>query len=693
MAERGLLRVRDLLTFFPRAYEDYRRTYAPGELGAVAVGSSIVVMGKITRVNKFFRKILDVYVEENEATLRARWFRPNAGMAKSFERGSQVALAGTLRRNEVGGAELIHPSNVTALLAEAGCVGIRSRYPLIEKVPGRTVERIVAAAVTAAMPHAQDVLPEVTRTQLGLPGLKSALEFVHRPPITLSDSEWASLVAGTSPAQRRFAFEELFVLQVGLVQERARAKEHDALSCALDPRQFLAEVRGALPFTLTGAQDRAVETIFDAMAAGSPMQCLLQGDVGSGKTAVAFAACVLAARSGGQTLLMTPTAILAEQHASTLRAWGQRVGMRTGLLHASLGTAEQRRVLEAAAAGDLDLIVGTHALLEDRLRLPRLALAIVDEQHRFGVRQRARLRRVGSAENGWQIGAQDGIVPHLLVLSATPIPRSLALTLYGDLDLVTIDALPPGRKPILSQVCLGEGERGRAYAAVQDVVASGGQGMVVCPAIAEGGGDGRKPTSAVTLARALRTALHPARIGVMHGQLKAERQQQTIAAFRSGEIDVLVATTVVEVGMDVPRARIMVIEDADRFGLAQLHQLRGRVGRGIEQAHCYFLTSSADPEAIDRLRVVSSLHDGFRIAEEDLRRRRPGDLQGTRQSGTPELRFADLGTYVGLVELARKQAEAVLVVDPELTRPEHAELRRAVQERLEKARPIGEEAG
>jgi ATP-dependent DNA helicase RecG len=423
------------------------------------------------------------------------------------------------------------------------------------------------------------------------------------------------------------------------------------------------------------------------------MQCLLQGDVGSGKTAVVFAACVMAARAGGQTLLMVPTAMLAEQHNSTLRAWGERAGLRTGLLHAGLGVAAQRRALEAAAAGALDLIVGTHALLEDRMHLPRLALAIVDEQHRFGVRQRARLRRVGGDENGWQIGAQDGIVPHLLVLSATPIPRSLALTFYGDLDLVTIDALPPGRKPILSQVCLGEGEREQAYAAVKEVVAGGGQALVVCPAIAEGEGDGRKPTSAVALARALQTDLHPARVGVLHGQLKAERQQQTLAAFRARSLDVLVATTVVEVGMDVPRARIMVIEDADRFGLSQLHQLRGRVGRGTEQAQCYFLTSSADPDAIDRLRVVASLHDGFRIAEEDLRRRRPGDLQGTRQSGTPELRFADLGTYVGLVEMAREEAKSVLAVDPDLSHPEHDELRRAVQERLEKAHPIGEEAG
>ena len=596
MASRGLRSVRDLLYLFPRAYEDYRRIYALGELGGLPLGTSVVVRGTVTRVHKFFRRMLDVYLEEGGASLRARWFRPNAGMAKSFARGGLVAFAGKLHRTAEGEAELVHPSNVSAVLSESSGVGIRPRYPMIEKVPGRTVEKIVAAALSAAGRQVEDLLPAAMRARLGLPDVAQALAFVHRPPETISVSEWADLVAGSSPAQQRFAFEELFVLQVGLGQERARLKRRSAPSCAADPRQTLADVRAALPFALTQAQERAVDALFGAMAANTPMQCLLQGDVGSGKTAVAFATCVLAARAGGQTLLMAPTAVLAEQHSRTLSTWGGRAGLRTGLFHSGLGTAEQKRVLDAAAAGDLDLVVGTHALLEDRLRLPHLALAIVDEQHRFGVRQRARLRRVSGGENGWQIGTQNGMVPHLLVLSATPIPRSLALTLYGDLDLVALDALPPGRRPILSQVCAGEGDREQAYAAVKQVVGDGGQALVVCPAIAEGEGGSRKPTSVVALARTLGAKLHPARIGVLHGQLKAERQRGMIEAFREGSLDVLVATTVVEVGVDLPRARIMVIEDADRFGLAQLHQLRGRVGRGAEQAQCYFLTSSGIPK-------------------------------------------------------------------------------------------------
>ena len=696
MAARGLVRVRDLLFFFPRAYEDYRRIYPLGELGELATGTSVVVCGKVVRVHKFFRRMLDVHIEEDGAGLRARWFRPNAGMAKTFAKGAYVALAGQLRRTEKGEAELIHPSNVTSLVQESGRVGIRARYPPIEKVPGRTVEKIVAAALSATGHQMPELLSEDTRAQLGLPDVVQALAFVHRPPDTLSDGELATLLAGTSPAQRRFAFEELFVLQAGLAQERARVKKQSAPAWVVDGERIMAEVRAALPFALTDAQARAVGAIFESMAAPAPMQCLLQGDVGSGKTAVAFAASVRAARAGGQTLFMAPTAVLAEQQHRTLNAWGARIGLRTGLLHSGLDAAEQKRALESAASGDLDLIVGTHALLEDRLRLSRLALAIVDEQHRFGVRQRARLRRMGrmdGGENGWKTESQNGMVPHLLVLSATPIPRSLALTLYGDLDLVTLDAPPPGRKPILSHVCVGEGERMRAYAAVKQVVAEGGQGLVVCPAIAEGEGLSRPPTSAVALARTLRVELYPARVGVLHGQLTAARQRLAIDAIREGRLDVLVSTTVGEVGVDLPRARIMVIEDAERFGLAQLHQLRGRVGRGPEQAQCYFLTASDEPEAWGRLRIVASTQDGFRIAEEDLRRRGVGDLQGTRQSGTPELRFADLGTYVGLVELARKEAAAVLAEDPELARPEHAELRRAVKERFETARPVAEEAG
>jgi len=704
LAERGLHCIRDVLYFFPTEYDDYRRVFGVAELSGLPEGTAVAVRGRVVRVHRFFRRLLDVFIEDGGAMLRARWFRPHSGMAKAYEKGKQVALAGKLRRNDEGEGELIHPSNVTARLDEVGSVGIRAHYPRIEGVPGRTVEKIVVAAVSAVGIRAEDCLPSEVRARLELPDAAAAFTFLHQPPASLGDGEIAALVTGTSPAHRRFAFEELFILQAGLALERRRIAKRQAPATMVDRHRVLVELASALPFVLTGAQERAVGTIFASLEAGEPMQCLLQGDVGSGKTAVAFAASLHAARGGGQTLLMAPTSVLAEQHFQTLSAWSARVGLRCGLLHSALDSASRRRVLDAAEAGELDLIVGTHALLEDRLRLSCLALAIVDEQHRFGVRQRARLRRMQEAEqdteqNTWQIAAQNGMVPHLLVLSATPIPRSLALTLYGDLDLVTLDALPPGRKPVLSEVCVGPDLRKRSYEMVRDALGAGGQALVVCPAIVERDEDEESKDADVVrasvsaLSRELRATLAPARIGVLHGQLSPERQRAVLDAFRAHSLDVLVSTTVVEVGVDLPGANLMIVEDAEHFGLAQLHQLRGRVGRGSAQAHCFFLTSSVDTAVVDRLRMLAGTTDGFRIAEEDLRRRGSGDLQGVRQSGVPELRFADVSTYLDLVESARAEAQAVLANDPELNRAEHAALRRAVTERFETRRPIAEEAG
>jgi ATP-dependent DNA helicase RecG len=325
------------------------------------------------------------------------------------------------------------------------------------------------------------------------------------------------------------------------------------------------------------------------------------------------------------------------------------------------------------------------------VRLPRLALAIVDEQHRFGVRQRARLRRMEQDKNDWKMDEQGGMVPHLLVLSATPIPRSLALTSFGDLDLVTLRDLPPGRKPIITRVCVGTDERKSAYAAVEAAVAEAGQAFVVCPAIDQGGISDEAPTSAVGLARELRDELAPARIGLLHGKLAPDKQRSVVEKLRAGALDVLVAPSILEVGVDVPHAKVMVIEDADRFGLAQLHQLRGRVGRGGQQGHCYLVTRTSAPEAARRLSFLAATGDGFRIALEDLRRRGAGDLQGTRQTGLGP--FLDPAFYAEHVEMARRQAEAVLAVDPELAMPAHEELSRAALHRLSQARPIAEEAG
>jgi len=696
LAERGLERIRDLLSFLPLGYEDFRTLYPLPALARLPEGQAVVVRARVARVRPFFRRLLDVYLEQDGVQMRARWFRPNAGMVKTYAKGSLVALAGILRRGKDGSPEIIHPRNVTALLlaqeasgTESG-LGLRPRYPAVEKVPGRVIEKLVAAAVEQAAALVPDVLPEGVAKRLGLPSISEALREVHRPEASLPDDRLAELMAGQAPAQRRLALEDLFVVQVGLALERGRARRANGWHCDVDGEAALASVRAALPFVPTSAQERAIRTLYADLGSATPMQRLLQGDVGSGKTAVAFAAALLVARARGQSLLMAPTEVLAEQHGRTLASWGGKVGLRVAVLHAGLAAQERRRVLGGVAAGAIDLLVGTHALLEQGVRVLRLALAIVDEQHRFGVRQRVALRRVG----GWIPDQKTGMVPHLLVLSATPIPRSLALTAYGDLDLVTLDQSPPGRQVVATQLCVGEAARREALAAVKAAVAAGGQGFVVCPAIVEQeqGEIGRR-ASVLPRFRELGPLLAPARVGLLHGQMPSDKQQAVLAAFRAGKLDVLVATTVLEVGVDVPAASIIVIEDAERFGLAQLHQLRGRVGRGGQASSCFLLTGAQDPETLDRLAFVAATSDGFRIAEEDLRRRGPGEIYGENQTGLPGLWLRDPSGAAALVESARREAEALLAEDPALTSPEHAALRQTIEIRWLRRRPIAEEAG
>lgn len=689
LAERGLATVRDLLAFLPVGYEDFRTRYPLSALASLPEGQTVVVQARVRRIHRFFRRLLDVYLEQDGAKLRARWFRPNAGMAKTYAKGNLVALAGTLRRDKDGSVEMVHPRNVTALLAagnQSG-LGLRPRYSSVEKVPGRVVEKLVAAAVERAAGLVPDVLPAGVVRRFGFPSITESLRQVHQPEGLLSDEKLAQLLAGEVPAQRRLAFEDLFVVQVGLALERARAHRAPGWRCDVDGESVLVSVRAALPFAPTLAQERAIRTVFADLTSATPMQRLLQGDVGSGKTAVAFAAALLAARAGGQSLLMAPTEVLAEQHGRTLVDWGNKAGLRVAVLHAGLDAQARRRVLAAVASGETDLLVGTHALLEESLRVKHLALAIVDEQHRFGVRQRAALRRAG----GWIPNEKTGMVPHLLVLSATPIPRSLALTAYGDLDLVTLDESPPGRQIVATHLGLGEDARREAMAAVKVAVAAGGQGFVVCPAIAEQK-HGRR-ASVLSRLRELRPLLAPARVGLLHGQMPSAEQAKVVAAFRAGQLDVLVATTVLEVGVDVPRASIIVIEDAERFGLAQLHQLRGRVGRAGQASSCHLLSGAQDPETLERLAFVAATSNGFSIAEEDLRRRGPGEIYGERQTGVVGLWMRDPAGLVALVERARQEAQALLAEDPDLASSEHAALRQAVEARWRRRRPIAEEAG
>ncbi len=696
LAAHRLVTVADLLDLLPRAYDDFRRTYLLEQLTTLEPGTAVVVCGRIGRVHLFPRRLLDVHIEDAGVRLRARWFRPRALMAKSFVKGSKLALCGILRRADDNTAELIHPRNVTAQLEMAAPtvgLGIRPRYPKLDGVPERTLEKIIAGAVASLDDGAPEILPSELRRRLELPARVAALRAVHLPGTGVSAADLAALAAGESAAHRRLAFEYFLVLQMSLRRQRAAVLARRSLPCGADPSAALATLRTAVTFPLTCAQERAIALVFADLACDHPMQRMLAGDVGSGKTVVVFAAALLVARSGGQSLLMAPTELLAEQHARTLDAWGRAVGLRVALLTAGLPRAQQEASVADLRAGKVDLLVGTQSLLDDRVQAPRLALAIIDEQHRFGVRQRAHFRRSRLSPDA----ANSGILPHLLVLTATPIPRTLALTIYGDLDRCALDELPPGRAPVRTEVAVGEAGRARALAAIVAAVAAGRQAYVVCPAIGET--ETASAGAAVQVAtvgarhKQLRQALRPARVAMLHGRLEGARQEEILRDFRAKKIDVLVATTVIEVGVDVPNATVMVIEDAARLGLAQLHQLRGRVGRGAHAASCWLCVPDDAAAAGQRLMFVAGTNDGLRIAEEDLRVRGPGDLFGARQTGAPRGGMLDSGAWIRMVEMAHDEVDRLLSVDPELVRPEHRMLREAAEARMAAGNTFAEEAG
>ena len=687
LAAHGLGTIGAVLAAVPRAYDDLRRYTPVGALGTKEPGTVVLVRGQVARVHLFPRRFLAVTVEADGASVVARWFRAPASMARPYIKGAAVVLAGPLRFTEQGQPELLHPVNMTARAEEtqAGGLGIRARYAVVPGVAGRVVERIAAAAVTRYADLLPDLFGPETRARLGLPAVAEALRALHLPAAHATSAELDALVSGQSPAHRRMALEDLLILQVGLAHQRAAARAQPARPCPAPFDQLRSGIEAALPFALTGAQGRAMVDVHRDLSASAPMQRLLVGDVGSGKTVVAFAAAVQVARARGQTLLMAPTELLAEQHARTFGAWAGPLGLRVASLTASTPRSQRAALLARAAAGELDVLVGTQALLSEQLVLPALALAIVDEQHRFGVADRARLRQRGGE------GDAPRPLPHLLVMTATPIPRTLAFTLYGDLDLSVLDELPPGRQKIATLVLEGPSAREAAEQALRATVAAGRRAFVVCPVRQQARRAGA--VTAVDRHRALAAVLAPARVGLVHGEQAAAAKEETLRAFRGGTLDVLVATTVVEVGIDVPEATLMVIEEADRFGLAQLHQLRGRVGRGAAAATCLLVMESAGDEGRARLETLAATNDGFAIAEADLQQRGCGDLFGIRQAGMPRVRFADLAGTARMLELARAEAALILAADPQLRLAAHEPLRRAVHARWASAPVFGEEAG
>jgi ATP-dependent DNA helicase RecG len=704
LAEKGLVTVEDLVWLVPRRYDDVRGARPLAEVAAMPEGERATFTARVASARMVFargRRWAEVRLGSVDATQPAaalvRWFNVFAGIDKRMPPGSQVTLSGPVRMR-AGRLELANPDILGIELPpeEAGgevrrsAPAILARYPDVAGVPPGRLRSACAAACARVAGCAEDGVPPVIEVAAGLPGLADTLAQLHAPPADTAPEELAAMNRGDSRWQRRLAFGELFALGVAITLRRRERRADAAVPCPRDPG-LAGALAAALPFTLTGAQRRAIDEIAGDLARDVPMNRLLQGDVGAGKTAVAFAAALQTARAGRQTAVMAPTELLAEQHAETWRAWARSCGLRLELVTASVPRGIRASTLALAGAGELDVLIGTHALLAEAVGFRALGLVVIDEQHRFGVAQRAKLRDKGDGQGA----------PHLLVMTATPIPRTLALTAYGDLDVSVLDELPPGRTPVATRVLSGARGVAAAYKLVAERVAAGERAYLVYPKVAPddaagdaaGNADARSWKDATTGAAEVAAALPGARVGLVHGRLDGTARDRVMRAFKTGELDVLVATTVIEVGVDVPAATVMVIQDAERFGLAQLHQLRGRVGRGGGASHCLLVTQGqAGEDARRRLDAMVATHDGFVIAEEDLALRGPGELLGPRQAGVPRLRFGNLEQHTELLLEARRHAEAVLDDDPELAKPAHAALRRALARRL--ARSIhGAEGG
>ena len=628
--------LRDALETYPRDYEDRTVLTRIADLagdGKYAIRAVVGTEPKVSRIRKGLTLVkCTIFVESG--SLHVTWFN-NPYAAALLRVGQEYLFYG---RVQLSGRTLmlVSPQAEKVAAGDEHPGRIVPVYPLTAGLTQRDLARVTEAALDAVPGDWPDPLPEMLRAKYDLPDAADALAAIHRPQTT----------ADVQQARRRMVFEELFLLCCGLQQlkERRRSDHGFTFSSA-----GLSDYLAALPFAPTGAQRRAIDEIAADCASGRPMNRLVQGDVGSGKTVVAAAMCALAAQNGYQAAFMAPTEILAAQHAETLSPLLEKLGVTCTLLTGSMGAAQKRAALASIESGQAQVVVGTHALIQQSVSFHRLGAVVADEQHRFGVAQRAALAGKGEA-------------PHVLVMSATPIPRTLALIMYGDLDVSVLDELPPGRQPV-ETYAVGQNMRRRITAFIDKQVEEGGQAYVVCPLVEEGE---LELKSAEQHAVDLQKALPHRRVAVLHGRMKNADKERVMQAFAAKEYDILVATTVIEVGVDVPNANLMVVEDADHFGLSQLHQLRGRVGRGKRQSYCIFFGADKGQTARERLKILCKTNDGFEVARADLAQRGPGDFFGRRQHGLPALHVADLAADLALMQHAREEAEQILAADPQL---------------------------
>lgn len=650
----GILTLSDLLCHYPRRYLDFSKPYsiaeAPSDTECVVKAEVFAKPGG--RILPGGRRMERITAGDDVSSLEVTWFN-NPYAVQKLELGQEyyfqgIVTGGMLRR------QMVNPQVRTD--AQVASSPFEAVYPQTEGLTSSAI----AKCVRQLLPHVEllpDPLPPGMLKKYRLLPKADAVRAIHCPA---SEEE-------AFAARRRLIYEELLVLQLGI----GRMKNHGAASTGAPMQKADASpFWDALPFSPTGAQRRAVEEILTDMAGETSMNRLLQGDVGSGKTLVAAAAIWACIRAGYQAALLAPTEILASQHAENLNRLLAPFGMRVALLTGGMKAAPRRTTLAAIRDDEADLIVGTHAILSEGVDFARLGLAVVDEQHRFGVRQRGLL-------------AEKAANPHLLVMSATPIPRTLGLLMYGDLDISILDELPPGRKPVKTRCITGK-KRADLYGFLDREIGAGRQVYIVCPAIEDAGGSGLNAVKSYyeDIAKAL---LPDRRVGLMHGRLKPKEKAEVMEDFKAGRLDALVSTTVIEVGVDVPNATVMVIENAERYGLSALHQLRGRVGRGAAESWCFLVSDNASESVQKRLRFLCSTSDGFAVAQYDLETRGPGDFFGSRQHGLPTLQVADLMNDTRTLHAAQSEAAALLAADPLLERPEHALLAHQVEQMFDQA--------
>lgn len=655
LAKLGILSVGELLAHYPRRYED--RTHLP-PINTLRPGQHATVRGLLAKLDarpvSGGRVLIKALLTDQRSGIYLVWFNQPWVKRKLEKYEGEIIAYGQVKEGQT--ALEIHSPEYELIddEEESEFARITPIYPLSEGVHQWLVRRAIGSALITYLETIPDPLPDKLLRHYELKPIRWAISQIHQPTSEENRLE----------ARKRLVFEEFFILQMALQARRAAANLELGIAFQI-PHEIKDDLAQMLPFTLTGAQDRVIHEIWSDMARPEPMNRLIQGDVGSGKTAVAAAAILACVKAGYQAAIMAPTEILAEQHAVNFQKFFEPMGIRTALLVGKMTAKQKEKLIQEVVSGNIDVAIGTHALIQEGVAFKNLGLTVIDEQHRFGVMQRAALKGKAIAN------------PDVLVMTATPIPRTLTMSIYGDLDLSVIDELPPGRQPIKTHWRFPI-DRAKVYVGVRKMIDEGRQAYFVCPMVSEN--EKMQAQAAEELHLQLTQNYYPdLRVGLLHGQMKPKDKEAVMDLFRRHKLDILVSTTVIEVGVDVPNASVMVIEDANRFGLSQLHQLRGRVGRGEHQSFCILIADPKNEDAKARMEIMVQTTDGFKIAEEDLKIRGPGEIAGTRQSGNLDFKVADLIQDGRMLEVARQAAIKLVKYDPELIRSEHALLREKVK--------------